>query len=133
MIVEFTSGPVSPSTSPIAHVVDQGVFPAGLEPVVAEGAKASRFAGKPGQCHEAFVTRDGAVVAAGHKQGFCFEDSLKYGDNRSHGYDCTFQGITSGWGNTYNKQLVGQWIDITGVPEGGYIVRITINMIGLFE
>ncbi|HEX4847899.1 MAG TPA: M17 family peptidase N-terminal domain-containing protein, partial [Novosphingobium sp.] len=62
MNVEFLSGPVSPSASPIAYVVDQGNLPAGLEPVVAEGAAASRFAGKPGQCHEAFVTRDGAVV-----------------------------------------------------------------------
>ena len=30
-------------------------------------------------------------------------------------------------GDWYYKQLVGQWIDITGVPEGDYIVRITIN------
>lgn len=75
---------------------------------------------------------DGSVAAIGHKQGFCFEDSLKYGDNKSHGYDCDFQGITSGWGDWYYKQLVGQWIDITGVPEGDYIVRITINMAGTF-
>jgi hypothetical protein len=33
-------------------------------------------------------------------------------------YGCGYQGITSGWGNWYYKQLVGQWIDITGVPEG---------------
>lgn len=45
----------------------------------------------------------------------------------SHGYECEFQGITSGWGDWYYKQLVGQWIDITGVPEGDYIVRVTIN------
>jgi leucyl aminopeptidase len=30
--------------------------------VVGEGARASRFAGKPGQVHEAFVARDGAVA-----------------------------------------------------------------------
>jgi hypothetical protein len=28
---------------------------------------------------------------------------------------------------------VGQWIDITGVPEGDYIVRVTINETLLFE
>ena len=70
---------------------------------------------------------DGSVVVAGTKQGFCMEDSFKYDGGKSHGYDCEFQGITSGWGDWYYKQLVGQWIDITGVPEGDYIVRITIN------
>ncbi|MBI3695881.1 MAG: hypothetical protein HY238_13705 [Acidobacteria bacterium] len=71
---------------------------------------------------------DGAsLVTEGTKQGFCFEDSLKYEGNKSSGYDCNYQGITSGWGDWYYKQLAGQWIDITGVPQGDYIVRITIN------
>ena len=74
------------------------------------------------------LTPDGSVVVAGTKQGFCFEDSFKYEDGgKSHGYDCGYQGITSGWGDWYYKQLVGQWIDITGVPEGEYIVRVSIN------
>ena len=74
-----------------------------------------------------------ARVVAGEKQGFCFEDSLKYGRNASGGYDCDYQGITSGWGDFYYKQLPGQWIDITGVPEGDYLVRITLNKGGLFD
>ena len=74
------------------------------------------------------LTLDGDVLVAGTKQGFCFEDSFKYEDGgKSHGYDCEGQGITSGWGDWYYKQLVGQWIDITGVPEGEYIVRVSIN------
>jgi hypothetical protein len=76
---------------------------------------------------------DGTIAAVGHKQGFCFEDSFKYGDNRSNGYDCEFQGITSGWGDWYYKQLPGQWIDITGVPEGEYIVRVTLNLVDTFD
>ena len=62
MQIEFVTGPVSATTSPVAHVVDQEALPAALEGVVAESARASRFAGKAGQCHEAFVVRDGAVV-----------------------------------------------------------------------
>jgi hypothetical protein len=74
------------------------------------------------------LTLDEKVVAAGTKQGFCFEDSFKYEDGgKSSGYDCTEQGITSGWGDWYYKQLVGQWIDITDVPEGEYIVRVSLN------
>jgi hypothetical protein len=72
-------------------------------------------------------TLDGKLVVAGTKQGFCFEDSLKYWNTTSNGYNCELQGITSGWGDWYYKQLVGQWIDITGVPAGDYIVRVTIN------
>jgi len=73
------------------------------------------------------------VVVAGHKQGFCFEDSFKYDGGKSNGYNCGFQGITSGWGDWYYKQLTGQWIDITGVPEGDYIVRVTIYAAGTFD
>ena len=76
---------------------------------------------------------DGTLVVAGHKQGFCFEDSFKYDGEKSNGYDCAYQGITSGFGDWYYKQLGGQWIDITGVPEGDYIVRVTINLAHIFD
>lgn len=72
-------------------------------------------------------------AASGQKQGFCFEDSFKYDGGKSNGYNCAFQGITSGWGDWYYKQLVGQWIDITGVPEGDYIVQVVINEVGMFD
>jgi Lysyl oxidase len=75
------------------------------------------------------VTLDDKVVVRGTKQGFCFQDDLKYSDNLSKGYNCDFQGITSGWGDWYYKQLGGQWIDITGVPEGNYKIRVTINSV----
>ncbi|HKB68476.1 MAG TPA: lysyl oxidase family protein [Pyrinomonadaceae bacterium] len=94
-------------------------------------------------CHGHYHIRDfsvyelldtsGTTLVAGHKQGFCFEDSFKYFGNKSSGYSCAFQGITSGWGDWYYKQLTGQWIDITGVPEGDYIVRVTVNLIGIFD
>jgi len=76
---------------------------------------------------------DGSIAAQGHKQAFCLEDLLKYGDNKSNGYVCANQGITSGWGDWYFKQLSGQWIDITGVAEGDYIVHAQINAAGTFD
>jgi hypothetical protein len=94
-------------------------------------------------CHGHYHIRDfstyalldagGTVVTAGHKQGFCFEDSFKYEGPKSQGYNCGFQGITSGWGDWYYKQLVGQWIDITGIPEGDYVVRVSVNDAGTFD
>lgn len=94
-------------------------------------------------CHGHFHIRDFSVyellntdrtlVIAAHKQGFCMEDSLKYDGGKSKGFDCAFQGITSGWGDWYFKQLTGQWIDITGVPQGDYIVRVSINTGNIFD
>jgi len=62
MKVEFVSAPLPVTTSPVAHVVNQDSLDATLDPVLAEGAKASRFTGKTGQLHEGFVSRDGTVV-----------------------------------------------------------------------
>jgi hypothetical protein len=76
---------------------------------------------------------DGSVAVQGHKQAFCLEDFLKYSHNPSSGYTCGNQGITSGWGDWYFKQLSGQWIDITGVAEGDYIVHAEVNAAGIFE
>jgi lysyl oxidase len=98
-------------------------------------------------CHQHYHLRDfskyelvdgkGKIVAAGHKQSFCIEDVIKYNDkvsNPSRGYDCgdnwwtPGMGITAGWGDVYEKAVSGQWIDITGVPGGTYVVRISINV-----
>jgi leucyl aminopeptidase len=62
MKIEFVTGTLSPTTSPLARIVDQDALPADLDPVLIEGAKASRFTGKTGTLHEGFVARDGAVV-----------------------------------------------------------------------
>ncbi|MCA1554474.1 MAG: hypothetical protein LC737_08850, partial [Chloroflexi bacterium] len=77
---------------------------------------------------------NGSLAAQGHKQAFCLEDLLKYSnDNKSSGYNCKNQGITTGWADWYYKQLSGQWIDITGVYEGDYIVHVEINAAHTFD
>jgi hypothetical protein len=70
----------------------------------------------------------GRAVAFGHKQAFCLRDSLKYfGVDPGGGYDCDFQGISSGWGDAYTAGLDGQWIDITGLAAGNYTIVVTVN------
>jgi len=76
---------------------------------------------------------DRTVATRGHKQAFCLEDLLKYDNVKSNGYTCASQGITSGWADWYFKQLSGQWIDITGLPEGDYIVHSEINFASTFN
>jgi hypothetical protein len=77
---------------------------------------------------------NGTVAAPGHKQAFCFISGLRYSNDAPEkpSYTCSNQGIARGYGDWYYKQLSGQWIDITGVPEGDYIVRVTINAAGSF-
>jgi hypothetical protein len=72
----------------------------------------------------------GAVVAAGHKQAFCLLDSTPLGlpgapsEARFH---CGFQGLTRGWADIYDSSLDCQWVDVTAVPDGDYLLRISIN------
>jgi hypothetical protein len=70
----------------------------------------------------------GRVVAFGHKQAFCLRDSLVYyGSDPGGGYDCDYQGLSSGWADAYPAGLDGQWIDITGLPAGSYTLVVSVN------
>ena len=75
---------------------------------------------------------DASVAAAGHKQAFCLMDILRYGTGPSQGYNCSNQGISSGWADLYSKNLSGQWVDITGVPDGNYVLYVKVNAAGMF-
>ena len=79
------------------------------------------------------LSTERTVVLAGHKQGASFGDSFKFGGGDSNNYNTGNQGITSGWAAGYYRKQTGQWIDITGVPEGDYIVRVTVNTDGIFD
>lgn len=76
------------------------------------------------------VDRGGAIVATGHKQAFCLLDSARVdipGAPAAPRFHCEFQGIQRGWADIYDAVLDCQWVDITDVPEGEYLLRISIN------
>jgi leucyl aminopeptidase len=62
MKIQFLETSATPATRLVARLVNQDSLPAELEPVLAEGARASRFSGKAGQIFEGFVERDGSLV-----------------------------------------------------------------------
>jgi hypothetical protein len=92
-------------------------------------------------CHHHYHVQDyadyrlldmaGNMVARGHKQAFCLVDLWQVpglGGSRDPKYvDCGFQGISAGWADIYNSGLDCQWIDITGVPSGRYILEVVVN------
>ncbi|MEO8604699.1 MAG: lysyl oxidase family protein [bacterium] len=73
----------------------------------------------------------GNIVARGHKQAFCLVDLYRppglRGDPTAQFTDCGFQGISAGWADVYHGGLDCQWIDVTGVPPGRYMLEVQIN------
>jgi hypothetical protein len=68
------------------------------------------------------------VVAVGHKQAFCMLDLLSWAWPFELGkFDCSNQGISRGFSDTYNSGLPCQWVDVTGVPPGDYTLHIALN------
>jgi hypothetical protein len=77
-------------------------------------------------------TLTGQVAATGVKQGFCLLDSERVVPGAGpRTYTCADQGLSSGWADVYARTVTGQWVDVTGVPEGDYLLVVTINAEGL--
>lgn len=79
----------------------------------------------------------GALVATGHKQSFCVEDTERVSDAApiEAKYSCTLgdsnadaiQGVQAGWGDLYPSTLDCQWVDVTDVPPGDYQLTVFLN------
>ncbi|XP_034564813.1 protein-lysine 6-oxidase [Notolabrus celidotus] len=67
-------------------------------------------------------------VAEGHKASFCLEDtSCDYGYYRRFACTSHTQGLSPGCYDTYNADIDCQWIDITDVKAGNYVLKISVN------
>jgi hypothetical protein len=75
---------------------------------------------------------DGTLAAEGAKQGFCLLDNSRVHPAAApmRVYDCDFQGLQSGWSDLYARTVEGQWVDVTGLPAGQYLLRVTVNAEG---
>ncbi|KAK5870310.1 hypothetical protein PBY51_024960 [Eleginops maclovinus] len=70
----------------------------------------------------------GQKVAEGHKASFCLEDtSCDPGVRRRFACTSHTQGLGPGCYDTYHANIDCQWIDITDVPPGNYILKVTVN------
>jgi len=87
------------------------------------------------------IRRDnGSMVGALAKHGFCFADNYRYRlslpgaplspfyTNCGNANSLTITpGISVGWGDRYSSSLAYQYIDITGVPNGHYRLKISAS------
>jgi len=82
-----------------------------------------------GTASYALLNSSGVVIRRGQKQAFCLRDSVKYLSTAgpSKGYTCNYQGLTRGWTDVYYRNLDCQWLDITGLRPGNYILWVKVN------
>ena len=95
---------------------------------------------------------DGTQAAKGHKESFCIEDNVQ-GNGKSlvprppqrpfgsppvpdtwtpkMQTNCHHPGLHRGWADGYVNTTEGNWIDITDVPPGDYVLSVTVNPEGM--
>ncbi|KAM7400313.1 hypothetical protein PAMA_004825 [Pampus argenteus] len=67
----------------------------------------------------------GRKVAEGHKASFCLEDTgCDPGFRRRYACTSHTQGLSPGCHDVYAANIDCQWIDITDVPPGNYILKV---------
>ena len=93
--------------------------------------------------YELYKVDNPATVRGGAKTGFCFLDTTRWrlglpGARQTPYYQESWcgtrrtlsnrVGISVGWGDRYPWNFTFQWIDITGLPAGRYVVRSTVDI-----
>ena len=87
-----------------------------------------------------------APIATGDKSGFCPEDSapLQEGSEATRHYSCFTDdergagpwqvvGISAGWKDIYRYELPDQYVEITGVEDGFYLLELRIDPNNVFS
>ncbi len=71
---------------------------------------------------------EGNEVASGHKAAFALIDLAPWTDDAGPGqYGFNNMGISVGWADIYGAGLQCQWVDITDVTPGDYVLELSIN------
>lgn len=84
------------------------------------------------------MTLGGTTLKRAAKTGFCAFDSYLYGSTRPAFYTwektcrtrtdgTVFMGHSRKWGDIYKSTIAFQWIDITGLPTGDYLLRVIVD------
>src|SRR5688572_26963875 len=79
------------------------------------------------------LSTSGETVLRARKQGFCLRDNVKFDPAAGAAkYNCDYQGLTAGWEDVYDKTLDCQWLDITGLAGGDYVLKVSVNPESVF-
>lgn len=84
-------------------------------------------------------TLQGTTLLKTAKTGFCFLDSYPYGSSKPAAYHSGTSvcqtapngkvpmGVQVRWGDIYRSTVTFQWIDITGLASGDYLIKIVAD------
>jgi hypothetical protein len=84
-------------------------------------------------------TLQGVTLLKTAKTGFCFLDSYPYGSTKPSRYNSANSvcqtsangtvpmGLSVRWGDVYRSTIAFQWIDITGLASGDYLIKIVAD------
>jgi hypothetical protein len=96
-------------------------------------------ASNPGVLSRTLLNANPAIAAQlveGNKRGFCMYDLKRDPEatvRRPRTYNsCGYQGVSVGWADEYSYKLDGQWIDITGVAGGSYVLEVEVDAERIF-
>lgn len=96
--------------------------------------EALRVANPGVQAHEILEAHPELQPIRGDKRGFCVVDLIRYdGAMPPKWLACNLQGISVGWADEYDWRLDGQYVDVTGVPPGTYVLEAEVNAEHFFE
>ena len=96
------------------RLIDEASLPADLDPVLAQGARASRFSGKAGQLFECFVAHNGAVLRQVLVGCGLAGDAARAGSLEKAGAAISAKYLTSGEA-TVALDLVGSKLDADSI------------------
>lgn len=140
---EIQEGTITAGTKKLLRFTTQSQNLGGADLVLGNPANSPLF--EWGACHGHYHFRGfaqyrlldttGSVVRTGKKVGFCLMDitRINSGANPAARYNCSNQGIQAGWADVYSANLSGQWIDITGLPAGNYVLEVTMDPMNLID
>lgn len=83
----------------------------------------------PAYASHRLIDAHGDVVARGSKEAFCYRDEEPTSPTTpaTPRFDCSYQGLSAGWFDTYASRFGCQWVDITDVPSGQYLLEVEAN------
>ncbi len=73
------------------------------------------------------IDPNGVQVGLGGKRSFCLFESGCDAPGPNQNHTCTNQGLGAGCWDVYPSYLGCQYVEITGIPEGSYTLRVTID------
>jgi hypothetical protein len=83
------------------------------------------------------LTPDGATATMGHKQSFClvnmdrvedYEGPMPGAHPEPGETGCSY--LSAGWADIYGAGTPCQWVDVTDVEPGDYLLQVAVNPIG---